>query len=195
MKKNKDPEVKEPMAQEVDAAAEPVVESDISSDETVADTPAPAVLAPEEEALEHRLLRLQADFDNYRKRTLRERMEWGDRAVESLVQEMLTVLDHYEIGLKVAEKHHTDKAVLDGFRLVYDQLLSVLGKVGLTPIDAEGALFDHNEHEALTHMPSEEHPADQVIAQTRRGYRLGHKLLRAAQVVVSSGPANPSNEE
>lgn len=144
---------------------------------------------PEEEAVGARLLRLQADFDNYRKRTLREHAETKRNANGELLQELLPVVDHYEMGLNTAEKHNADPAVLDGFRLVYDQFLGVLRKQQVTPIEAEGKPFDHNLHEAITYVPSEEHPVNTIIAETRRGYLLGDKLLRPAQVVVSSGPA------
>jgi molecular chaperone GrpE len=142
----------------------------------------------EQEATEHRLLRLQADFDNFRKRVQRERDEWYQRANDDLVTELLPVLDHFELGLNTAEQHGADPAVTQGFRLVYDQLMRSLEKIGVEPVDAEGCEFDPHHHEAVTHLPSEEHPADTVMAQTRRGYRLGGRLLRPAQVVVSSGP-------
>lgn len=143
---------------------------------------------PPEEALEMRLLRLQADFDNYRKRTLREKAEWELKGNEALLTELLPVLDHFELGLKTAEKHNTAPAVLDGFKMVYEQFLTALRKNRVTPIASEGELFDPNLHEAVTFIPSEEHPAQTIMAETRRGYRLGDRLLRAAQVVVSSGP-------
>jgi len=142
----------------------------------------------EEEPLQSQLLRLRADFDNYRKRMQREREDVSRRSLESLMQELLPVLDHFELGLATAAKHQTDPAVMDGFELVYTQMMSALEKFGLTPIDAEGQAFDPHLHEAATHMPSDEHPEDIVIAQTRRGYKLGEKLLRPAQVVVSKGP-------
>jgi len=146
-----------------------------------------AEAAEEKEALRDRFLRLQADFDNYRKRVQRERGELYQRANEDLVTELLPVIDHLEMGLKVAAKSEVEKSVMDGFELVYGQLLDVLEKFGLTQFDAEGQVFDPHLHEAITHVPSEEHPTDAVIAQTRRGYRLGKKLLRAAQVVISCG--------
>ena len=151
-----------------------------------------APAAPAEE-LKDRLLRLQADFDNFRKRTIRERNEWYRNANEDLMRELLPVIDHFELGLHTAEKLDTDPAVLDGLRLVHQQLLNVLEKFGLKPLDAENVPFDPRLHEAVTHVPSEEYPADMVIAQTRRGYMLGDKVLRAAQVVVSSG--NPAGVE
>ncbi len=151
-------------------------------------TPEPAE-APEVKALKDRLLRLQADFDNFRKRTQREKAEYSQSALEGILAELLPVLDHYEMGLKSAAVHQTDSAVIDGFRLVYDQLMGVLARFGLTPIDAEGQDFNPHLHEAITHMPSEDVPPDTIMAQTRRGYLLGERLLRASQVVVSSGPA------
>jgi len=80
--------------------------------------------------------------------------------------------------------------VVDGFKMVYDQFQNVLKKFKLEPIDAVGEVFDPHKHEALTHMPSDEYPAETCSNQIRRGYMFGDKLLRAAQVVVSSGPAD-----
>ena len=74
------------------------------------------------------------------------------------------------------------------------QMLSSLKKFGLEPIDAEGQPFDPHLHEAMTHLPSDEHPEDTVITQTRRGYKLGDMLLRAAQVVVSGGPGPEADD-
>jgi molecular chaperone GrpE len=141
----------------------------------------------EEEPLRLQLLRLQADFDNFRKRQVRERAEWITRANEDLFLELLPVLDHYEMGLKSAEDHQTDCSVTEGFKLVYNQLLDLLEKHNVSPIASIGEAFDPHVHEALTHLPSDK-PAETVIEQVRRGYKLGDKLLRAAQVVVSSGP-------
>jgi molecular chaperone GrpE len=152
--------------------------------------PAAAPAAPPpEEPLQQQLLRLRADFDNFRKRTQRERGEWAQRATEDLMVELIPVLDHFELGMQSALAHQADTAIVDGFRVVYDQLLAVLKKAGLTPFDAVGQPADPHRHEVVSHLPSEEFPADQVMVQTRRGYLLGDRLLRAAQVVVSSGPA------
>lgn len=138
------------------------------------------------ETMKDRHLRLQADFDNFRKRTQRERTEVQIRATEDLVDELLPVLDHFEIGLRAAAAQPAASSVRDGFQMVFDQLQAALRKFGLTPFDASG-VFDPHQHEAITHVPSADHPADTIVTQTRRGYRLGEKLLRPAQVVVSSG--------
>jgi len=97
-----------------------------SADETVADVAASAapIASPGElEQVKDRLLRLQADFDNYRKRAARERAEWQVFAVEQVIRDLLPVVDHYELGLAMAAKNQTPPAVVDGFKLVYDQLL------------------------------------------------------------------------
>ena len=133
-------------------------------------------------------MRIAADFENYRKRMLRDRAEYVRRANEQLLEELLPVLDHFEMGMETARTQKVEPSVLEGFKLVYDQLLGVLLKSGLEPIDAMDTDFDPHRHECISHLPSEHVPADRVIAQTRRGYRLGDYILRAAQVVVSSGP-------
>ena len=142
-----------------------------------------------EEVLKDRLLRLQADFDNYRKRMDREKKDWIAFASEKLLLELLPVLDHFELGLADSAKNGVPAALTDGFQLVCNQLRAAVEKAGVQTIDAEGKTFDPHLHEAITHMPSDTVPEGQVVAQTRRGYKLGDKLLRAAHVVVSSGPA------
>ena len=165
----KQPDVAEEIVEEVEEVIEPVVE-----------------VKKEEEPIQLQLLRMKADFDNFRKRQVRERAEWIVRANEDLFLEMLPVIDHYEMGLKSATDHQADPSVIEGFKLVYDQLLDVLKKSNVTPIKAVGETFDPHHHEALTHMPSEK-PAETIVEEFRKGYMLGDKLLRAAQVVVSSG--------
>jgi molecular chaperone GrpE len=134
-----------------------------------------------------RLLRLQADFDNFKKRTIRERNETYRRANEDLMEELLPVMDHMELALDAAAQHDADEAMVEGFRMVSEQLRGALAKFGLTPIDAAAAEFDPNVHEAISHLPSTDVDENHVMIMTRRGYKLGDMLLRAAQVVVSSG--------
>lgn len=139
------------------------------------------------DTLEEQFLRLRADFDNYRKRTARERDELYRRANEDILSELLPVMDHLEMALNAVYEHGADDAFVAGVNMVSEQLAGVLGKFGLRPIDAGGLEFNHDEHEAISHIPSEDVPENVVMAQVRRGYFLGDKLLRAAQVVVSSG--------
>ncbi len=146
-------------------------------------------------AVNDRLLRLQADFDNFRKRTARERAEVHARSLEDLMQELLPVLDHFEMGLASAGRQGSDSAVFQGLALVLDQFRAALTRFGLAPIETVGKPFDPNLHESVAMMPSAEHPRDTVVTETRRGYVLGGRLLRAAQVVVSAGPAAIAGEE
>ena len=171
----------------------PVAESASPAPQAPPAPPAPEAAAePQpspEEVLKDRLLRLQADFDNYRKRMDREKKDWIAFASEKLVLELLPVLDHFELGLADSAKNGAPPAIQEGFQLVCNQFRGALEKAGVQAIDAEGQPFDPNLHEAITHMPSDTVPEGHVVAQTRRGYKLGDKLLRAAQAVVSSGPA------
>lgn len=179
-------------------AEETVVENDLPDTEIIEEDEVPPVIEAEEEedeSLRDQFVRLQADFANFRNRTQRERVELYQRANEDLLLEILPVLDHYELGLQTAEQHDADKAVVDGFKLVLDQFQNVLNKFNLEPIEAVGQEFDPHKHEALTHMPSDEFAAEICSNQVRRGYMFGDKLLRAAQVVVSSGPAEAKEGE
>ncbi len=173
---------------------EEVIEEALPDTEIVEEEINP-VIEEEEEGLRDQFVRLQADFANFRNRTQRERIELYQRANEDLLLEILPVLDHYELGLQNAEQHDADPAVLDGFKLVLDQFQNVLNKFNLKPIEAVGEVFDPHHHEALTHMPSNDYPAEVCSNQVRRGYMFGDKLLRAAQVVVSSGSAEAKEGE
>ena len=170
------------------------VEETLPDTEVIEEDVVSEVEEEEEEGLRDQFIRLQADFANFRNRTQRERLELYQRANEDLLLEILPVLDHYEMGLQTAEQNETDPAVLDGFKLVFDQFQNVLNKFNLKPIDAVGEEFDPHKHEALTHMPSDEFAEGVCSNQVRRGYMFGDKLLRAAQVVVSSGPAEKTDD-
>lgn len=182
-------------ARPASAAPEPAVGAE-PVEPAAPDGPAEAVAAPEAPsaadqaiaALTDRLLRLQADFDNFRKRTLREKSELIRQANENLVVELLPVLDHMDLALEAATRHGADDALIQGFRLVGEQFQTVLSRFGVTPLDATSGPFDPNIHEAIAHLPSPDVRDHEIITQTRRGYTLGDRLLRPARVVVSSGP-------
>lgn len=167
------------------------------ADEAAAEEAAAAATeaAEEEEGLRDRFLRLQADFDNFRKRVQREKAQWTEQANEDFMTDLVPILDHFEIGMETAARGQAEPAVVEGFRMVFDQFLNTLKKFGMEPVDAEGNTFDPHLHEAATYLPSENHPEESVISQIRRGYRLGNKLLRPAQVVVSSGPSKAAASE
>ncbi len=135
------------------------------------------------------LLRLSADFDNFRKRSIREKTEIYQRANEDIVLELLPVLDHFELALSQEHTKDVPGEFIKGISLVYEQLMAALRKFGLEPVESAGRVFNPNFHEAVSHIPSDEIPADHVIVQIRPGYMLGSRLLRPAQAVVSSGKA------
>ncbi|MDA3800457.1 MAG: nucleotide exchange factor GrpE [Kiritimatiellae bacterium] len=144
------------------------------------------------------MLRLRADFDNYRRRMIREKEDMFVQANENLIEELLPVLDHLDLALQSAggaiEESESAKAFVEGFQMVGNQLYSSLGKFGLESIDATDAEFDPNLHDALSYIPSEDIAENMVINQIAKGYRLGDKLLRPAKVVVSSGKLEVSEE-
>jgi len=141
-------------------------------------------------------LRLQADFENVRKRALRERNEIYRRANEDIMTELLPVLDHLDLALAAGEEvGEGHEAIVDGFKLVSEQLITVMKKFGLEPVDAVGQPFDTCKHEAISQMPSDTVPEGVVMTQTRRGYMLGDKLLRPVQVVISAGRGDVKAED
>ncbi len=154
------------------------------------DTDAPEAPPSPEEILKDRLLRLQADFDNYKKRQLRERQDWIASANADILRELLPVLDNFERGLQSATATPENQAIVEGFSMIFDQLKALLGKFDVAEVPTDGQPFDPAVHEAITTMPSADIPEGHIVTAARRGYTLAGKLLRAAQVVVSSGPAD-----
>ncbi len=134
-------------------------------------------------------LRSQADFENYKKRSAREKEEAIKYANSSLLERLVGIIDNFELGLAAAKEQGADSPIYSGMVLVQKQLNDLLAENGLQPIEAEGKTFDPNMHEAIAHEPSDRVPEESVVRQTRRGYRLKDRLLRPAKVVVSSGPA------
>ena len=133
-------------------------------------------------------LRSQADFENYKKRAAREKDDAVKYANSALLQQLVSILDNFELGLAAAKTHGDESPIYSGMVLVQKQLNDLLEENGLQAIEAEGKKFDPNLHEAIAHEPSES-PEGTVIRQARRGHRFKDRLLRPARVVVSSGPA------
>ncbi len=133
-------------------------------------------------------LRSQADFENYKKRSAREKEEAIKYANSSLLEKLIAIVDNFELGLEAARAEGEKSPVFSGMSMVLKQLMDFLNDSGLQPIDATGQKFDPNLHEAIAHEPSEKLPEGVVVRQTRRGYRMKDRLLRPSSVVVSSGP-------
>ena len=132
-------------------------------------------------------LRSQADFENYKKRSAREKEEAIKYANSSLLEKLISIVDNFELGLEAARAEGEKSPIFSGMSMVLKQLMDFLADSGLQPIDAVGQKFDPNLHEAIAHEPSEKVPEGSVIRQTRRGYRMKDRLLRPSSVVVSSG--------
>jgi molecular chaperone GrpE len=132
------------------------------------------------------LLRKTAEFDNYRKRIERERQEFAESAAADLLTELLPLVDDLERALAVEIDGGQAKAYRDGVELIQRQLVDLLAKRGVRPIDAVGQPFDPHFHQAVVRERSGEYPEGVVVADLRRGYMLGGRLLRAAMVKVAS---------
>jgi len=160
-----------------------------------ADAPEETVesLRQELQAAEDRVLRAQAELDNYRKRIGRELTDERRYANLPLMRELLPVLDNLDRAIEAAEKTHDVDALLEGVKMVSCQLVGVLAKHGCVPIEALNESFDPHRHEAILHQPSEEVPPDTVTHVTQIGYRLHDRVVRPTQVIVSSGP--PEQDE
>jgi len=142
-----------------------------------------------------RYLRSVADLENYRKRMAREKQEIIRSAAANVIESLLPVLDNMKLGLQAAENHPEAKDVTIGFKMVDDQLKRSLSEQGLEELIPDGETFDPNLHECIAHQPSEDVEEDKVIQTVRAGYRLNERLIRAANVIVSSGPAQTETEE
>lgn len=145
----------------------------------------------ERDALRDQLLRARAEFDNYRKRTAREIEGIRKAAAADLIRDLLPVVDNLERALSHAGEPRDGLA--QGVDLVLRHFCEMLAARGLEPIPALGEPFNPEVHEALAQQPSEEYPADAVMAEWERGYRIGDLVLRPAKVVVSGGSAETEN--
>ena len=157
---------------------------EVENTEQIEETSELDALQRERDELLDTLQRVQADFDNYRKRAQRDQESLVARAHERLVKELLPVLDDLERALAHAEAHEEAK-LEDGVALVARSFADVLRKEGLEEVETEGK-FDPHVHEALLSQPSSEDEGN-VIEVLQKGYRLGDRVLRPARVVVSSG--------
>lgn len=142
-------------------------------------------LREELEALNGKWLRALADLDNYKKRVERDRARWADTAREEVLLDVLDVVDSFERALASSGGRADRDSFRSGVELILKQLTDVLRKHGVVPIETRGREFDPNVHEAVAHVESDEHDANQIVEETQRGYMHGDRLLRCSKVVVS----------
>jgi len=164
------------------AAEQPLPEP---ADEAAPEAPAEA---PADDRAAHYLAmaqRTQADFENFRKRAAREAAVAADRGMAKLAKELLPALDHLELALRAAEEHGgADFA--KGIRLVQDEMVGALGRVGIQPFSPRGEPFDPSEHEAMASQPVEGTEPGTVAEVYQQGYRINGAVLRPARVVVAA---------
>lgn len=151
--------------------------TDESAEETQADSSDKAV-----EYLE-RLQRLMAEFDNYRKRSEKEKADSYDFAVSNTVAELLPIVDNFERALQVESE---DKNFYTGVQMIYKQLMGILEKLHVTPIEAEGNEFDPNLHNAIMHIDDEAYGENIIVKEMQKGYLYKEKVIRHSLVQVAN---------
>lgn len=134
-----------------------------------------------------RFLRERADLENYRKRANREKEELLNYGVKSLVEEILPVLDNLERALSHASEEGLT-ALVEGVQMTHGMLISALKKFGVTPIETAGATFDPAFHQAMTQIPTDQHPPNTVVEEFLKGYMIRDRLLRPSMVSVATSP-------
>lgn len=168
-----------------EAAEEQVME------EAPADKPAEgpekemAELKKQSEENYNRLLRMQADFDNYKKRVARERDDMFNNAVETIAQQLLPVVDNMERAADAFRKDQLDEKYISGVEMVCKQLVEVLERNGIKEIEALDKEFDPNIHHAVMQVPGEAEDENKVKEVFQKGYLLGNKVIRPTLVKVS----------
>ena len=167
-------------------------ETDSTSEETASTTASATEVAPSElqrqrDDFYDRLLRKTAEFDNYRKRTERDRQAVTEAAAANIIQELLPLVDDLERALKVEATSEGAEAYRRGVELIHKQLSEILRKRGVRAIEAVGADFDPHYHQAVSYEPAEGRREGEVIEEFRRGYMLGDRLLRPSMVKVAQG--------
>jgi molecular chaperone GrpE len=163
-----------------------------TADPNSGDNPIPsreAELERERDNFKDLLLRRSAEFENFRKRTDRERVAQSEAAAADLMSELLPLVDDLERALQAETGSEGADAYRRGVELIHRQLSEVLRKRGVKPIDALGADFDPHYHQAVSHEPAEGRREGEIIEEYRRGFTLGDRLLRPSMVKVAKGEA------
>jgi len=183
----------EPKGPKVDLPSELIAELDEGGEaKTEAGAPAAAgspAAAAELAELKDRHLRLAADFENFRRRTLKERQDLLNYSNENLVKELLPIVDNLEraVGHARKEEQRSDSDnLLQGVELTYRSLQQILARIGVVEIAALGQPFDPQIHEAVRRVPSADKPANTVVEIYQKGYMLKDRMLRPAMVAVAT---------
>jgi len=139
------------------------------------------------EAANDMMLRLAAELDNYKKRTMKEQESLRKYANQNLIKEFFAVLDNLERAIASANESEDLNSLIEGVKMIFKQIYTILQKEGVNRIDAVGEKFDPNLHEAVAHIPSDEFPENTIIEELQKGYILQDRVIRPSMVVVSKG--------
>ncbi|MFG6148467.1 nucleotide exchange factor GrpE [Halobacillus sp. B23F22_1] len=142
-------------------------------------------LREEKEEIHNRLLRLQADYDNFRRRTQKEKEADRKYKAQSLVEELIPVLDNFERALQVEVDGESAQNFASGMKMVYDQFQAALDKEGVEEIPAQGEVFDPHLHQAVMQVEDDNYESNVVVEQLQKGYRLNDRVIRPAMVKVN----------
>ncbi|HEY9900631.1 MAG TPA: nucleotide exchange factor GrpE [Pantanalinema sp.] len=145
--------------------------------------------------LEGQFKRLAADFENYRRRQTQEREELVKFAASRVFENLLPVVDNLERAIASSKKATDVQQVITGVELIQRQMMDFFAKSGVVPMEAQGAAFDPNLHEAIAQFATTEAPDQTVLAEVQKGYYLNGKVLRHAMVQVASNPSAALNTE
>jgi molecular chaperone GrpE len=149
-------------------------------------------LEGEKAQIREKMLRIAAEFDNYKKRTQRDIREREERAKADVIKLILPTIDNLRRAVEHAEKASDMETIVEGVGMAEKHFLETLGKLGVARLEAVGQVFDPASHEAIAQQPSEDVPAGVILHEVHAGYVLGERLLRPALVVVSSGKPKPT---
>ena len=193
MGKNKDAEVDLSSNETVEDSEEQMVETE----EITLEEPSSALEESGQLALEYldHLQRLQAEFDNYKKRVDREKAELIEYASAELVSELIDIMENIERGVASAKESDDIDSIVKGMEMVSTRLKDILGSRGLKPIEAVGKKFDPHYHEAMMMTPTDEYPYNTVIEEFQKGYMIKNKVIRYSRVRVSVNENNNENSE
>ena len=191
MGKNKDVEVDPSSNDTLEDSEEQMVETEeITVEEPISALEESGRLASE--YLDH-LQRLQAEFDNYKKRVDREKAELIEYASAELVSELIDIMENLERGVASAKGSDDIDSIVKGMEMVSTRLKDILGSRGLKPIEAVGKKFDPHYHEAMMMTPTDEYPYNTVIEEFQQGYMIKDKVIRYSKVRVSVNENNSNN--
>ena len=190
-------EAKDRQAVEVDETVDSVVDTDDAENVTAQIAPEPEALQGQLDETRDRLMRLAAEFENYKKRMERERSRLLKYAGENILRDLLATVDNIDRAVEQGSAAADDDskklvAMLEGLALTRKGLVATMERYGVEPLASVGQPFNPDEHDAMVMEPNDEVPANHVLQEFARGYRFKDRVLRHARVVVSSGPAQAS---